>query len=112
MRVFAESELYRKHAGLGDGRPHDGGGRRRRCTTIIKVVGRMERQRAHARRASTSESDDVTLALQELSESPSALGAPDASTIGSMRDLVKKLEDDRFHLVVVGEFNHGKIDAS
>lgn len=24
------------------------------------------------------------------------------------RDLVKKLEEDRFHLVVVGEFNHGK----
>src|SRR5512144_2845010 len=24
------------------------------------------------------------------------------------RDLVKKLEADRFHLVVVGEFNHGK----
>ena len=28
MRVFAESELYRKHVGLGDGGAHDGRGRR------------------------------------------------------------------------------------
>jgi small GTP-binding protein len=50
---------------------------------------------------------DVTLALQELSDVAGALGA---ATLKDRldRDLVKKLEEDRFHLVVVGEFNHGK----
>lgn len=50
---------------------------------------------------------DVTTALQELSDVASALGA---STLRARldKDLVKKLEEDRFHLVVVGEFNHGK----
>ncbi|MGZ3476018.1 MAG: dynamin family protein, partial [Polyangiales bacterium] len=50
---------------------------------------------------------DVTLALQELSDVAGALGA---ATLKDRldRELVKKLEEDRFHLVVVGEFNHGK----
>lgn len=51
--------------------------------------------------------DDVTKALGELSTIAEALGAK------SMKEridkqLVRKLEEDRFHLVVVGEFNHGK----
>jgi small GTP-binding protein len=51
--------------------------------------------------------DEVSAALKELGEVATALGAK------SLRDrldreLVKKLEEDRFHLVVVGEFNHGK----
>ena len=50
---------------------------------------------------------DVTTALQELSNVASALGA---ATLRARldKDLVNKLEEDRFHLVVVGEFNHGK----
>jgi small GTP-binding protein len=50
---------------------------------------------------------DVTLALSELSEIAGLLGA---KTLKERidRDLVRKLEEDRFHLVVVGEFNHGK----
>ncbi len=50
---------------------------------------------------------DVTQALSELGEVASLLGA---KTLKERidRDLVKKLEQDRFHLVVVGEFNHGK----
>ena len=50
---------------------------------------------------------DVQLALQDLSDVASALGA---ATLKDRldRELVKKLEEDRFHLVVVGEFNHGK----
>jgi small GTP-binding protein len=51
--------------------------------------------------------DEVSAALKELGEVATSLGAK------SLRDrldreLVKKLEEDRFHLVVVGEFNHGK----
>jgi small GTP-binding protein len=50
---------------------------------------------------------DVTLALSELSEIAARLGARSLKERID-RDLVKKLEEDRFHLVVVGEFNHGK----
>ncbi len=50
---------------------------------------------------------DVTVALQELADIAQNVGAKSLKErIG--RDLVKKLEEDRFHLVVVGEFNHGK----
>ena len=50
---------------------------------------------------------DVTVTVQDLADVANALGA------GTLHDrlqteLVKKLEEDRFHLVVVGEFNHGK----
>lgn len=50
---------------------------------------------------------DVTVALQELSDIASAVGAKSLKERLD-RELVKKLEEDRFHLVVVGEFNHGK----
>src|ERR1700759_1015997 len=50
---------------------------------------------------------DVTVALQELGEIPTSLGAKSVKERVE-RELVKKLEEDRFHLVVVGEFNHGK----
>jgi len=51
--------------------------------------------------------DEVVAALGGLSGIAAALGA------NSLRDrvdtdLVRKLREDRFHLVVVGEFNHGK----
>ena len=51
--------------------------------------------------------DDVVSTLRALGEVAGALGTL------TLRDrlsekLVRKLEDDRFHLVVVGEFNHGK----
>ncbi len=50
---------------------------------------------------------EVTVALQELSEISDGLGAKSLKERLD-RDLVKKMEEDRFHLVVVGEFNHGK----
>jgi small GTP-binding protein len=50
---------------------------------------------------------DVTVALQELSEVADGLGAKSLKERVD-RELVRKLEEDRFHLVVVGEFNHGK----
>ena len=50
---------------------------------------------------------DVTVALQELGEIATSLGAKSLKERLD-RELVKKLEEDRFHLVVVGEFNHGK----
>src|SRR6478735_7305222 len=50
---------------------------------------------------------DVTVALQELSDIANSLGAKSLKERLD-RELVKKLEEDRFHLVVVGEFNHGK----
>ncbi len=50
---------------------------------------------------------DVTVALSELSDVAARLGARSLKERID-RDLVKKLEEDRFHLVVVGEFNHGK----
>ena len=50
---------------------------------------------------------DVQMALQDLSDVAGVLGA---ATLKERldRELVRKLEEDRFHLVVVGEFNHGK----
>lgn len=50
---------------------------------------------------------DVTVALQKLGEIAEWLGARSLKERLD-RELVKKLEEDRFHLVVVGEFNHGK----
>ncbi len=50
---------------------------------------------------------EVTAALKELSSVATSMGASSINErIG--RDLIRKLEEDRFHLVVVGEFNHGK----
>ena len=50
---------------------------------------------------------EVIAALGSLSEVAKTVGA---KSLGERvdRDLVHKLEHDRFHLVVVGEFNHGK----
>lgn len=50
---------------------------------------------------------DVTVALQELSDIAGSVGAKSLKERLD-KDLVKKMEEDRFHLVVVGEFNHGK----
>jgi small GTP-binding protein len=51
--------------------------------------------------------DEVVSALRGLGDVATALGT---QTVRDRveRDLVRKLEEDRFHLVVVGEFNHGK----
>src|SRR5215203_6017119 len=51
--------------------------------------------------------DEVTVALQELGDIAAGLGAKSLKE-RIERELVKKMEEDRFHLVVVGEFNHGK----
>jgi GTPase Era involved in 16S rRNA processing len=51
--------------------------------------------------------DDVISALRDLLGVADSVGARTLSArLGA--DLVQKLEADRFHLVVVGEFNHGK----
>jgi predicted GTPase len=51
--------------------------------------------------------NEVVDALRGLGEVAHALGTK--SLRGRVdRELVRKLEEDRFHLVVVGEFNHGK----
>src|SRR4051812_25439101 len=51
--------------------------------------------------------DDVVSALRDLMHLAGRVGARSlGGRLGT--DLVKKLEADRFHLVVVGEFNHGK----
>jgi small GTP-binding protein len=51
--------------------------------------------------------DEVVRTLRGLGDVASALGT---KTLRERidRELVRKLEEDRFHLVVVGEFNHGK----
>ena len=51
--------------------------------------------------------DEVVAAVRSLSAIATGVGA---KTLAARveADLVKKLEADRFHLVVVGEFNHGK----
>ncbi|MGD0673772.1 MAG: dynamin family protein [Polyangiaceae bacterium] len=51
--------------------------------------------------------DEVVSALRGLGDIAGALGT---KTLRDRvdRELVRKLEEDRFHLVVVGEFNHGK----
>ena len=51
--------------------------------------------------------DDVLATLRDLMTLAERVGAKSLGAhVGA--DLVKKLEADRFHLVVVGEFNHGK----
>lgn len=54
-----------------------------------------------------SRKDDVTGALRDLVTFAETLGAKSVAA-RITNDLVKKLDADRFHLVVVGEFNHGK----
>ncbi|HXX69755.1 MAG TPA: dynamin family protein [Polyangiaceae bacterium] len=51
--------------------------------------------------------DVVVQSLRDLGDVAAALGT---RTLRDRiaRELVRKLEEDRFHLVVVGEFNHGK----
>jgi ribosome biogenesis GTPase A/uncharacterized coiled-coil protein SlyX len=54
-----------------------------------------------------SRKTDVTTALTGLTDLANGVGAK--TLAARLRaDLVEKLEADRFHLVVVGEFNHGK----
>src|SRR5215204_3632939 len=54
-----------------------------------------------------SRKSDVTTALRELGSLAERVGA--RSLAGRLdSDLIQKLLADRFHLVVVGEFNHGK----
>jgi predicted GTPase len=51
--------------------------------------------------------DDVVATVRDLMSLAERVGAKSLGAhLGA--DLVKKLEADRFHLVVVGEFNHGK----
>ena len=50
---------------------------------------------------------EVKGALGELGRAAERIGAKSLNE-RIRRDLVRKLEEDRFHLVVVGEFNHGK----
>ena len=53
-----------------------------------------------------SRRDEVVATLRDLHASAEAIGAKSlAARIDS--DLVQKLAADRFHLVDVGEFNHG-----
>jgi len=51
--------------------------------------------------------DEVVVALRGLGDIAVALGTRSLRERVD-RELVRKLEEDRFHLVVVGEFNHGK----
>ncbi|MGH7439178.1 MAG: dynamin family protein [Polyangiaceae bacterium] len=51
--------------------------------------------------------DEVVAALRGVEGVAEALGAKTLRERVA-RELVRKLEEDRFHLVVVGEFNHGK----
>jgi small GTP-binding protein len=51
--------------------------------------------------------DEVVGALRGLGDVAVALGTKSLRERVD-RELVRKLEEDRFHLVVVGEFNHGK----
>jgi predicted GTPase len=57
--------------------------------------------RFHERKAT------VQSALEELAAVATGIGARSLAE-RTRRDLVQKLDEDRFHLVVVGEFNHGK----
>jgi small GTP-binding protein len=51
--------------------------------------------------------DEIVTVLRGLGDIASALGTKSLSDRVE-RELVRKLNEDRFHLVVVGEFNHGK----
>lgn len=101
LRTFAKSALYRKHVGLGE----DGLTMKEvddEVSGVIKVVGlTMTLERFHERR------DEVVSALGQLSKVSIDIGAKSlARRIDA--EVVRKLAENRFHLVVVGEFNHGK----
>src|SRR5688572_28256619 len=49
----------------------------------------------------------VQSSLETLATFASGIGARSLAA-KTRRELVTKLDEDRFHLVVVGEFNHGK----
>jgi predicted GTPase len=51
--------------------------------------------------------DEIVGALRGLGDVATSLGTRSVRERVD-RELVRKLEEDRFHLVVVGEFNHGK----
>ena len=51
--------------------------------------------------------DEIVEALRGLGDVASSLGTKSLRDRVD-RELVRKLTEDRFHLVVVGEFNHGK----
>jgi small GTP-binding protein len=51
--------------------------------------------------------DDVVRALRGLGDVATSLGTKSVHDRVD-KELVRKLDEDRFHLVVVGEFNHGK----
>ncbi len=57
--------------------------------------------------AFNSRRDDVVSVLNELHQHAQKVGA-DTLAKRVEREQIQKLEEDRFHLVVVGEFNHGK----
>ena len=62
---------------------------------------------AHALQEFRERKGVVGRALAELSTVAERVGAKSLNE-RIARDLLRKLEEDRFHLVVVGEFNHGK----
>jgi ribosome biogenesis GTPase A len=101
LRAFAESALYKKHIGIEGGglSMHDVD---EKVHGIIKVVGlAMALEKFHERR------HEVVRALGDLSKVSGDIGAKTLAT-RVQRDVIQKLEAGRFHLVVVGEFNHGK----
>jgi len=51
--------------------------------------------------------DEIVGALRGLADVATSLGTKSLNDRVN-RELVRKLKEDRFHLVVVGEFNHGK----
>jgi len=69
-------------------------------------VGERKRYSSGARRV-LGQRDGIVQTLRELCDVASEVGAKSLRDRVD-RELVQKLEEDRFHLVVVGEFNHGK----
>jgi tRNA U34 5-carboxymethylaminomethyl modifying GTPase MnmE/TrmE len=77
-------------------------------TSGVYALGVTERGEGKAMLdAFRDKKSEVTNALAELGSVAEDVGAKTLKERVE-KNLVKKLEEDRFHLVVVGEFNHGK----
>ncbi len=114
MRVFGESQLFHTAVGQPADGPDDERGRqpRRRAAQggRVMTINGQSGATTPARPALDTffaRRDEIVETLRGLGDVASSLGTKSLRDRVD-RELVRKLDEDRFHLVVVGEFNHGK----
>jgi Zn-dependent protease with chaperone function/ribosome biogenesis GTPase A/uncharacterized small protein (DUF1192 family) len=101
LRHFADSQLYRMHANIAENglsmQEVD-----EQVYELIKITGLfMSLEQFHEKKV------EVAVVLEQVGNVAKEIGASTAAH-KLRHDVVKRLLEDRFHLVVMGEFNHGK----